>query len=277
MKNVNKFFKPFFVFVFILFFQAINPLEVFGSEITFTAIADTHIKSDKANNSMTPSIEKLLRAKDDINSSGSKFAVFLGDNIDKADKYDLVMFAKIINKIKKPVYVGIGNHDILKTQGLTKKEYYKLLNRFSKNKISKLPAIKKVDEFIFIFMDGTNETIPMPRGYFRDSEMIFLEKALNKYEDKNVVIFQHFPILPPKEGTLRQTFKDEPYKKILSEHKNVKMIVSGHYHMDFEGEDENGIKHISIPSLAKDGEYKVINIKTLNDRILVKTKIINVE
>lgn len=268
-----KAFKLFFILIFTLFIQNAS----FASDLTFTAIADTHIKSDKVNNSMTPSIQKLLNAKDDINSSGSEFVVFLGDNIEKADKYDLTMFAKIINKIKKPVFVGIGNHDILKTKGLTKKEYYKLLNRFSKNRVSKVPSVKKFDDFVLVFMDGANETIPMPRGYFRDSEMIFLEKTLNKYEDKNVIIFQHFPILPPKEDTLRQTFKDEPYKKLLSKHKNVKMIVSGHYHADFEGEDENGIKHISVPSLEENGEYKVINVKTLDDKVLIRTKVINVE
>lgn len=265
--------KLFLILFSILLFQGVS----FSSDLTFTAIADTHIKSDKANNSMTPSIQKLLNAKDDINSSGSRFAVFLGDNINKADKHDLVMFAKIINKIKKPVYVGIGNHDILKTQGLTKKEYYKLLNRFSKNRVSKVPSVKKTDDFILIFMDGANETIPMPRGYFRDSEMIFLEKTLEKYKNKNVIIFQHFPILPPEENSLRQTYNDEPYKKLLARYKNVKMIVSGHYHKDFEGEDENGIKHISVPSLSDDGEYKVINVKIIEDKILVKTKVINVE
>jgi len=53
-----------------------------------------------------------------------------------------------------------------------KKEYYNLLNRFSKNKISKLPSVKKINGFVFIFMDGTNEMVSMPRGYYKEKELI---------------------------------------------------------------------------------------------------------
>ena len=95
-----KLFKLLFLLGFIFVFQSAAN----SAEVTFTAISDTNIKADKVNNSMTPSIKKLLMAKNDINKSGSKFVIFLGNNISKAEKYDLVMFSKIINKINKPVY-----------------------------------------------------------------------------------------------------------------------------------------------------------------------------
>lgn len=267
-----KVFKLFCLLGFFFIFQA----AAHSADITFTAISDAGIKSDKTENSMTPSIKKLLRAKDDINHSGSKFVIFLGNNIAKAEKYDLVMFSKIINKISKPVYADIGNQDIQRVKDLDKIEYYRLLNKYSKNKISKIPCVKKIDGFVFIFMDGVNETVPMPKGYFKDKELIFLENTLKKYADKNVIIIQHFPLYEGKEEN-DTLYNAKPYENLLSQYKNVKAIISGHTNSDFEGEDENGIKHISIPSLAKSGEYKVINIKTLGKDISIKTKIISVE
>jgi len=245
------------------------------ADVTFTAISDAYIKADKENNSMTPSIKNLLRAANDINKSGSKFVVFLGNNISSADKYDLVMFAKITKKIEKPVYTGIGNKDIQKTKELDKKEYYRLLNKFSNNKISKLPCAKKLNGFVFIFMDGVGEMVPMPRGYYKDKELIALEKMLDKYKKDNVIIFQHFPLIGIDESS-KSVYKKEPYLAILKKHSNVKAIITGQDNKDFEIEDENGIKHINTPGLNA-GEYKVINLETKDAGVLVKTKIISVE
>ena len=267
-----KAFRLFSIFLFILFFQA----SAFCAEITFSAISDACIKADKENNTMTPSIKKLLTVKDDANSTGSDAVIFLGNNINGANSYDLVMFAKIINKIKKPIYTGIGNRDTQKAKHLDKKEYYRLLNKFSKNKVSKLPSAKKINDFVFIFMDGTNEMISMPRGYFKDKELIILEKYLEKYKNKDVVIVQHFPVIDMKDS-LKSTYNTEPYKALLARHNNVVAIISGHENEDFEITDENGIKHLNIPSLAQSGEYKVINIKTTGKERFIKTKIISVE
>ena len=272
IKNKVEYFKVLFAFLFILLFQ--NTAN--SSEITFAAISDSCIKSDKVDNSMTPSIQKLLRARGDINNSGSDFVLFLGNNISGADKYNLVMFAKIIKKIQKPVYTAIGNKDVQKTKHLDKTEYYKLLNRFSKNKVSKVPSIKHISGYIFIFMDGTNEMVSLPRGYYKDRELIILEKYLNKYKNKDVIIVQHYPLIGI-EDNLKATYNAEPYKLLIAKHKNIKAIISGHDNKDFEIEDENGIKHINIPSLSEGAEYKVITINMDGDKTSVRSKIISVE
>lgn len=267
-----KIFKSLF-FILLFFFCSDK---AFSANVTFTAVSDACIKSDKVNNSMTPTIQKLLRVKDDINRSGSDFVLFLGNNISGADKYNLVMFAKIIKKIQKPVYVSVGNNDIQKTKHLEKKEYYRLLNRYSKNKISKVPSVKKLSGFVFIFMDGTNEMVSLPRGYYKERELITLEKYLNKYKNDEVIIVQHYPVTGI-EDTMKATFNVEPYKNLISKHKNIKAIISGHDNRDYIIEDENGIKHINIPSLSDGAEYEVITIKTEGGGTFIRTKIIDVK
>ena len=93
-------------------------------------------------------------------------------------------------------------------------------------------------------MDGINETIPMPKGYFKDKELIWLESTLEKNKDKNVILIQHFPGYTGKEEN-DTLYNQEPYNRLLSKYNNIKAVISGHINSDFEGEDENGIKHIS--------------------------------
>ena len=102
------------------------------------------------------------------------------------------------------------------------------------------------------------------------------QKYLIKYKDKDVIIVQHFPILKMKEQT-KTTYNRESYIKLLSGFDNVRAIISGHENEEFEIEDENGIKHINVPSLSTAKEYKVISIKKNDDKFSIKSKIISVE
>ncbi len=273
--------KIFFILLVFLFCTLGMSNGAIAGEITFTAVSDVNLKADKVNNSMTPSINNLLKAADDINHSGSDCVFFLGNNISGANPYDLVMFSKAINKIQKPIYTTIGNRDVQKAKNLDKKEYFRLLNKFSKNKTSKLPCAKKINGLVFIFMDGTNQMVSLPRGYFKDGELIILEKYLTKYKNENVIIIQHFPVADMKEE-IKNTYNANDYKTILKRHNNVIAVISGNENEDFEIEDENGIKHINVQSLSKSNEYKVINIRPVNKNInskgfSIKTKIISVE
>lgn len=277
-----KAFKILFISLLVFLFGATNVSgKAFANNITFTAISDVNLKADKTNNSVTPTINKLLKAADDINNSGSDCVFFLGNNISGANGYDLVMFAKILNKIQKPVYTTIGNRDVQKAKNLDKKEYFRLLNKFSKNKTSKLPCAKKINGFVFIFMDGTNQMVSLPRGYYKDAELITLEKYLNKYKNENVVIIQHFPVADMKDE-IKNTYNSIDYKTLLKRHNNVIAVISGNEDEDFETEDNDGIKHINVQSLNKSSEYKVINIRPIDKKInskgfSIKTKIISVE
>lgn len=270
MKNILKLI---IVFCFVFFVQT----QSFAKNETITVISDTHLSSDKQNNSMTPSIEKLLKAVNQANADTSDCVIFLGDNIQSPNKLDIAMFAKIINKIKKPVYVVAGNRDISKTKGVDKKEYYRVLNKFSSNKVSKLPTYKKQGDLIFIFMAGINETFPTYKGYYKNEELIFLDETLTKFKDKKAVIFQHFPVVPPKEDETRQTVKPELYLDVLAKHENVLAVVSGHYHKE-DVIPMNNVKHISVGSLNQTGEYEQIKIfKNKNNTYTVTSKIFSVE
>ena len=120
----------------------------------------------------------------------------------------------------------------------------------------------KRGEFVFIALDGAKETIPGTNGYYRESTLKWFDNQLTKYANKKVVVFQHFPILPPTEEKSHQVYRAEDYVAILKKHDNVIAIVSGHYHLNKEKMD-NGIYHISSPSLVGvTNPYKIIDIVT---------------
>ena len=240
MKNILKLI---ILFCFIFTFQ----VKAVSKDITLTVISDAHIKADKKENSLTPSIDN-----------------FLGDNVQNANRIDIAMFAKIINRLNKPYYAVMGNRDIGKTKGVDKKEYYRIINKFSKNKISKLPCYKRADDFIFIFLSGVNETFPTYKGYYKAYELEFLDKTLEKFKDKKAVVFQHFPVIAPGEDEMRSTYKPENYLETLKKHDNVLAVVSGHYHRENVIESD-GIKHISVGALCDGGEYEQIKIYDNND------------
>ena len=69
---------------------------------------------------------------------------------------------------------------------------------------------------------------------------------------------QHFPILNDSSKWL-ETAKIEEYEEILTKHKNVKVIISGHYDKNQEVK-KDGIYHILSENYSKSGAYKIIEI-----------------
>ena len=254
----------------------------FCFETKFIVLSDVHIatsaKRDDKNRQLTQSISLLQKAVKEINQSDADFVIFSGDVIDKTDKTCLVMFAKIINKLRKPYYVIPGNHDVAQFVGIDKKEFFRLVNKFSHNKTSKVPCVKTRGGLVFIFMDGVNQVIPSSAGYYKEDELIWLDKKLNRYKGRDVIIVQHFPLVEPYYRKSHMTYKADEYLKLLSKHNNVIAVISGHFHSEDENFN-NGILHISAPALIETGEYKEITISrgAGENKRTIKSKVFSVQ
>lgn len=232
---------------------------VCAGEIKFVQVSDVHY----SNESEYP--KKVLEAAiKDINKLDNvSFVIFTGDNINDPNPEYVGEFTKIANKLNVPYYVVIGNHDVFKSNGLSKERYFELVkenNFFFKYKTPNY--VFKKDEFVFIVVDGAKEVIPGTTGYFKKNTLDWLEKQLTKYSKNPVIICQHFPLLEPKPSKSHNTYKAEEYLDLLKKHSNVIALLSGHYHMNSE-KMQDGIYHINSPSLlALPNQYKVIDIVT---------------
>ena len=250
MKNAFK------ILVLFLLFWAQAPL--FASEIKFIHITDTSLNKENA--------YKLQNTIKEINSyKDVDFVVFGGNNIQKANAENLDYCVYLLKKVHKKTYVLLGNSDVLASNGIDKKYYFKKIRKAIVNHPKNPNYVFKSKDCVFITMDGSKQYFQSSNGYYGNQELLWLSKELEKYKNKNVVILQHFPLMPTK-SKWAETSKPEEYIALLKKYKNVRVIVSGHYGNDFETK-AGGIYHIITESYSKNSAYKVIELDFSKDYI----------
>lgn len=237
-----------------------------AKDIKFVQITDSHYSStgnEYSQREVEQSQAVLQKTIEDINSlKDVDFVAFTGDNIDKANEADLKNFLCIINKLKFPYYIVIGNHEVFKSQKFDKKEYMKVVRKYSKHcKPSCANYVFEKNGVVFLVVDGAKEVIPGPAGYYKKDTLKWLDKQLTKHCSRKVVILQHFPIVAPYYNRTHTTYNAKDYEAVLKKHSNVIAIFSGHYHANGE-KMQDGIYHVSSPALIEaPHNYKIIEIE----------------
>lgn len=230
-----------------------------ANTIKFVQVADSHYiaKNEYRTKVLQDAISDINNEKD------IAFVVFTGDNIDSPKEEYLPDFVKTINKLKVPYYLVIGNHDVFKNNGLSKKHYLEIVrenNCFYKFKTPNY--VFKKNGFVFIVLDGAKEIIPGSNGYYKDDTLKWLDKQLTKHQKEPVVIFQHFPVVTVKEIPSHEVYKKGNYLDIIDKHENVISVIAGHLHTNGEIM-RNGVYHITSPTLiGETPQYKIITIVT---------------
>lgn len=247
------------IIILLLLFLSLN-CRCQAEVIKFIQVTDVHLTQSNA--------QYLKEFVQDANAKYKNldFIVFTGDNIDNANQKDLLLFLDIIKDLKIKPYVLVGNHDLFQFHEMTKEKYMALvkkkLGHYHSKKANYVFTKKNV---VFIVMNGVKEVIPMPNGYFRESELIWLDKMLTKYSNKKVVILQHFPLINARSSGHR-LYKKDTYEEVLKKHNNVISIISGHYHENEERKEDN-IYHIVTENFQDNKYYKLIEIDTNDDMI----------
>ncbi len=242
-------------FLVFLFMQC----AAFAEIVKFIQVTDVHYSSDEEYRGkvLDAAVQTINKEK------GVSFVMFTGDNIDKPNEKALVEFVHKANKLKVPYYILIGNHDVYKNGGLSKARYLEVVrenNIFFRQR--KPNYVFKKNGFVFIVADGAKEVIPGAVGYFKENTMKWLAKQLNKYKRRNVIIFQHYPLIMVKESASHRVYNKDEYLELLDKHDNVVSVIAGHIHKNGEIM-RNGVYHITSPSLLNDPHtYKVITIST---------------
>lgn len=226
----------------------------FAKTLTFAQITDIHYSPDGSTNSsrnVAVSKKHLYFAIMSLNKIMPQFTVFLGDQTDKSEEIALKDFLGYTSKLKMPYYFVFGNHDAYKMTGIPKDEYLSIVSKVNprqpKNKY--YYTFKPNSDVLCIVLDGSAQLAPTSHGYFPPEELIWLYKQLKRNRNKIVLIFQHFPLVPPIEHKSHDVIDAYKYWYILSKFNNVVLISSGHYHSEGFSVDKYGIRHISTTSL----------------------------
>ena len=261
---MKKFLK---LIIFCLFmFFTVSVQEVFAENIKFVQVADAHLTVGSEY-----SMNVLKSAVEDINNQPDvEFVIFTGDNINNPKEENLRAFVNIVSKLKVPYYIALGNHDVYKSNGLSKVRYFEILRETNILYPQRKPNYMfKKNGFVFLIVDGAKEIIPGSVGYYRNDTLDWVDKQLAKHAKSDVIIFQHFPVIYPEGSEYRlkthRTYKVEQYQELIDKHTNLLAVITGHFHENSENM-KNGVYHISSPSLiAVPASYKIIDIVTTKD------------
>lgn len=223
----------------------------FAKDLRFIQITD--VRYSKQNNS-----DVLKNVIKDVNKQKNvDFVVFTGDNIERPDVNILKDFLLEAKKLHKPFYVIIGDKDVNKHKNLSKNEYQAILKKKLPNcKTKDLNYVFERNGVVFLVVDGAKDVIPGTNGYYKDDVVSWVDTNLNLYSKKNVIILQHFPLIPPENNEGYITFKPQKYLDVIQRHNNVKAVVTGHFGVNKE-ETVNGIIHITT---APAPNYRIIDI-----------------
>lgn len=234
---------------------------VFAEDLRFLQVTDVHLTPENREE-----FHNLIEEFNAMEDKYADFVVFSGDNIDSPRVEDLQAFLDEVKRLKFKAYVVIGNHDVFVSDGLDKKLYMKKVRRELGFYHSAKPHyVFRKKDVVFIIVDGAKEVIPGSNGYFRDSELHWLEKKLQKYSAKKIVIIQHFPLLDYRvKGHI--TYKREKYLQLLENYSNVMSIVSGHFHENRE-ERIGNTYHIATENFVGKGYYKIIEVSPENNMV----------
>lgn len=240
--------------------------QVCAKDLRFAQITDVRYLKGSDNSALEKVVNDINKQKD------ISFVVFTGDNIARPNPDDLKGFMSEIRKLKAPYYIVIGDKDVNKRKNLSKKQYLNLTHKYGRKFKQETPNyIFEKSGVIFIVADGSKDVVPLPSGYYRDNVLEWIDANLDLYSKKNIVILQHFPLIPPAQKEGYYTYKADEYLKILQAHNNVKAVIAGHFGVNKE-DSVDGIMHISTAPLPNYRIIDIIDCETKNPSIWAQVK-----
>ena len=270
----------------ILLFLGFLPISAIASDnVKFIVIADPHLTHPA---SEVPdmvklhlhSVELLENTIKAINeTSDLDFVLILGDLTSEAEAWNLDKFTQMIEEINVPVYIILGNHD----QSRIKKPG-KSLNAG----VSRATVIWSLQGYGFAGPKPYWSLDPLPGlhlvgldtniigdwgGHITESQLGWLEKDLEKNQDKLTVVTGHHSIIPFSHSEEEQPYWTGFYMDngwelldLFDRYENVSFYLSGHRHVSTRPVEHNGVYHIVHPSISSyPMRYTIYN---LTDRYL---------
>jgi len=172
-----------------------------------------------------------------------------GDLVHDARTIAYERLLKVFTAIEKPVFCLPGNHD-------SPTLMHKLLNT---NNVHTSKSIE-IGPWLIIMLDTFLANTHA--GYLAQDELDFLDKELTEHPDKHALVCLHHP--PVEIGSewmdSMRLNNPEDFFNVLDKYKNIKAVLWGHIHQEFNTE-RNGVKLMASPStcvqfMPESGEYR---------------------
>ena len=248
MRLLNIIFCSVCTFVFLC-----NP--TFAKSVKFAVVSDVlyNVTTDKNNKNYTEGAKALNGFVDRVNENNYDFVVFLGDSINKSNSLNLKSFLNELDVLNAPYYLVMGNRDVHKISGLSKTEYLNIVqeNNSAQKKFKNSYVFYPTPEIAVVVLDNVASGMPSNHGVFTAKTLKWLDETLVKNKNKKVIICQHVPFLAPYDKPSYSLLDKQEYAAVLKRHKNVLMVLAGHYEQDYAVKDEQDVYHITVSALCK--------------------------
>lgn len=237
----------------VMFFISDQPS--FSRTMKFVQLSDIHyslVRDDTSYKLLSKTRPLLRDAIDQINNQKNiKFVMITGDGIDRPTKDSLYSLTDELNTLHYPWYYVLGNHDTSTDGYLTKTNFLKILQEKNPNYIfdSTYYTFKPQKGYRVIVLDGAKNKGISSHGILPQEQLCWLDEVLSKSKNDTVLIFIHFPLLPPYDSKNHEIINADEFKAVLKKYEMPIAIFSGHYHAAKITKRGN-ILHVSSPSLA---------------------------
>ena len=199
----------------------------------------------------------LPKVFDELRKQGITTVISDGDNTNAGDTYYAEELEKIAYRKNMQVLWVKGNHDskaAMNKLGIAGDNFY-YYKDFGNTRMIVLDDTQQAD--------GTS----WMDGGISQHQMDWFTAALKT--EKNVVIAMHVPIFPvTQESTVLSTYAE--FEKIVSESKNVKLVLTGHFHVKWD-KQLDGVGYYGESALTRQGElggYAIVDFNNISVKYL---------
>lgn len=234
-------------------------VQVDGNDFVFVIMADPQGAdvSNPADNRCRSKIhnafvEESVRLANNLKVKPA-FCLMLGDIVDyQGEARDFAQMATFFEKLEMPVLYEMGNHESrYRAQFVPGYNFSEFNNYFAAQK-----AINGMDYLLYSFNLGQWHFVvwpdPLRKTFWENHPHYFdwLERDLEKHQDKPTIFMQHIPMQPVGINPLINYAESVRVKRllfdILSKHGNVKTIYSGHVHIPVKSSFKTAVSYKGI-------------------------------
>jgi len=249
--------------LFMMLLICSNPAIAFVKS-KFMTLSDIHLKL-KGKNTMMLSESSLEIAEACVKKANEikdlDFVLIPGDLTNDGEPWNLDTIKMVLDNLKIPYYVVLGNHDLSPIQMNPDKPPFSSVSKstfvwaFQGHGFNSPKSWWSTDPVEGLHIIGLDSTVPGSWGaHISDAQLRWLEKDLSENNTKiNIILLHHGLVADTKYDHTDAWGKflvdnAEEVLKILKRHQ-VKFVIHGHHHLS-NVQTVDGITHFASPSTS---------------------------
>lgn len=273
--------KKFSVLLVFLAILLTSSLGLAFENVKFAVISDPHISIPQqkgVSDGFKLGLQTQMLAENTVAELNKipdlQFVLVTGDLTQDAEPWNIDALRRILDGLKVPYFVTLGNHDLsrvphnLKDQPVTLSKY-SVSGAFIGKSGGMTPGMtyyahEVAKNLVLINLDTSRAQVFSPEaglndygGYVDPGQMRWLEKTLQANHGKTIIVMTHHNLIPWCEGDRTDHNKwgwfridnGDAVQSLLQKY-GVKAIFTGHRHISTRYQDVGGVFHIVHPAIS---------------------------